>query len=135
MKKIQNAAGRCTAKGTEVNIHTVQTGIVGNDTASAQNPDAQAHKQLIDRICEEVLPSMVRLYEMKKMGDVLDQDHYIRIIEEKVERANKSLRILPAADQHTYRTKIDKSYAENIDRLHSIARGWNSPQRSERHPV
>ena len=75
------------------------------------------HKQLIDAICDEVLPNMVRIYESKKMNGALDQDQFVRILEEKIERANKSLKVLAVEEQQDYREKIDKAYAENIDRL------------------
>jgi len=78
-----------------------------------QNP----HKQLIETICDDVLPNMVRIYESKKMSSALDRDQFVKILEEKVERANKSLKVLSDEDQITYRAKIDRAYAENIDRL------------------
>lgn len=61
--------------------------------------------------------NMVRIFESKKMESVLDQDHFLKIIEQKVERANKSLKMLPPEDQGRYRAMIDHAYAENIDRL------------------
>jgi hypothetical protein len=78
-----------------------------------QNP----HVQLIETICNDVLPNMVRIYESKKMSGALDQNHFITLLEQKVEMANRSLKRLPAKDQHIYRKKIDRAYAENIDRL------------------
>lgn len=78
------------------------------------------HIQLIDTICNEILPNMVRLYESRKMYSALDRDQFETLIEQKVERANKSLKILPVEQQHMYRQKIDQAYAENIDRLHAI---------------
>lgn len=78
-----------------------------------QNP----HEQLIETICTEILPNMVRICESNRMEGVLDQDHFVTIIEQKIERANKSLRMLPAEDQGRYRAMIDQAYAENIDRL------------------
>ncbi len=75
------------------------------------------HIQLIDTICDEVLPNMVRIYESKKMESALDLDNFVKLIEQKIERANKSLKMLPVEEQHLYRVKIDSAYAENIDRL------------------
>jgi hypothetical protein len=75
------------------------------------------HKQLIETICNDILPNMVRIYEAKKMNGALDQDQFVKIIEQKVERANKSLKVLPVEEQRFYREKIDLAYAENIDRL------------------
>ncbi len=75
------------------------------------------HKQLIDTICNEVLPNMVRLCESKKMADALNQDQFVTLIEQKIERANKSLKMLPPEEQPLYRQKIDYAYADNIDRL------------------
>jgi len=75
------------------------------------------HKQLIETVCNEVLPNMVRIFESKTMSSVLDQDKFIKIIEQNVERANKSLKMLSHEDQIIYRLKIDRAYAENIDRL------------------
>ena len=75
------------------------------------------HKQLIETICNDILPNMVRIFESKKMDGALDQDQFVKIIEQKIERANKSLRMLPVEEQHFYRGKIDQAYAENIDRL------------------
>ena len=75
------------------------------------------HKQLIETICDDVLPNMVRIYESKKMDSALDQDQFVKLIEQKIERANKSLKMLSAEEQHIYREKIDAAYAENIDRL------------------
>ena len=78
---------------------------------------ANPHEQLIMTICNDVLPNMVRLFESNRMKSVLDQDHFVTLIEEKIERANKSLRMLPAGEQGRYRAMIDQAYAENIDRL------------------
>ena len=75
------------------------------------------HKQLIETICDEVLPNMVRIYESKKMNSALDQDQFVKLIEQKIERANKSLKMLSVEEQSVYRVKIDCAYAENIDRL------------------
>lgn len=78
-----------------------------------QNP----YLQLIETICNDVLPNMVRIYESKKLSGALDQDHFITLLEQKIELANKSLKVLSAEEQITYRAKIDRAYAENIDRL------------------
>ena len=78
-----------------------------------QNP----HVQVIETVCNDVLPNMVRIFESKKMGVALDQNHFVKLLEQKVELANKSLKMLSAEDQVTYRTMIDRAYAENIDRL------------------
>ena len=78
-----------------------------------QNP----HIQLIESVCNDVLPNMVRIYESKKMSGALDQNHFVTLLEQKIEWANKSLKLLSAEDQVTYRTMIDRAYAENIDRL------------------
>lgn len=75
------------------------------------------HRQLIDTICNDVLPNMVRIYESKRMDSALDQDQFVKLIEQKIERANKSLKMLSDEEQHIYRAKIDRAYAENIDRL------------------
>jgi hypothetical protein len=75
------------------------------------------HQHLIETICSDVLPNMVRIFESKKMMSALEEDQFIRIIEEKIERANKSLKQLPAEDQARYRVMIDQAYAHNIDRL------------------
>jgi hypothetical protein len=83
------------------------------------------HEQLIVTICDDVLPNMVRLYESQKMSSALDKDQFVKLIEEKIERANKSLKVLPVEDRPFYRAKIDRSYAENIDRLHGIPEGKN----------
>ena len=78
-----------------------------------QNP----HIQLIESVCNDVLPNMVRIFESKKMSGALDQNQFVTLLEQKIEWANKSLKMLSAEDQITYRTKIDQAYAENIDRL------------------
>ena len=78
-----------------------------------QNP----HVQLIESLCNEVLPNMVRIFESNKMSVALDQHHFVKLLEQKVELANKSLKMLSPEDQVTYRTMIDRAYAENIDRL------------------
>lgn len=75
------------------------------------------HRQLIETICNDILPNMVRIYEAKKMDGALDSDQFIKILEEKIERANKSLKMLPVEEQPVYRAKIDAAYAQNIDRL------------------
>ena len=78
------------------------------------------HKQLIETICNDVLPNMVRIFESKKMSGALDRDQFEKIIEQKVELAKKSLKVVPVEEQDSYRAKIDRSYTENIDRLHGI---------------
>jgi len=75
------------------------------------------HRHLIETICNDVLPNMVRIYESKSMDSALARDQFVKIIEEKIERANKSLKMLAPAEQQIYRAKIDAAYAENIDRL------------------
>lgn len=75
------------------------------------------HIQLIETICNDVLPNMVRIFESKKMESALDQDQFVKLIEQKIERANKSLKMLSVEEQNTYRAKIDCAYAEYIDRL------------------
>lgn len=60
---------------------------------------------------------MVRIYESKKMSGALDQNQFVTLLEQKIEWANKSLKMLSAEDQVTYRKMIDRAYAENIDRL------------------
>lgn len=89
-------------------------------TTTGRETEPNPHKQLIETICNDVLPNMVRLYESNKMSSALDRDQFVKIIEQKVERANKSLKVLPVEEQYMYRTKIDQAYAENIDRLHGI---------------
>ena len=79
------------------------------------------HVQLIETICNDVLPNMVRIYESKKMSTALDRDQFVKLLEQKVELANKSIKMLPAEDQVTFRAKIDRAYAENIDRLRKEA--------------
>ena len=95
-------------------------------TANGVEIEPNPHKQLIDTICNDVLPNMVRIHEMKKMSSALDRDQFVKIIELKVELANKSLKVLPVDDQITYRAKIDQAYAENIDRLHGTPE-WKNP--------
>ena len=73
--------------------------------------------QLIDSICDEVLPNMVRIYESRKMEGLLDTDYFLSLIEKKVEQANKALMHLDPEKQVIYRTKINAAYAANIDRL------------------
>ena len=75
------------------------------------------HRQLVETICSEVLPNMVRIYESKKMDGALNLDLFVKLIEQKIELANKSLKMLSVEEQHIYRAKIDAAYAENIDRL------------------
>jgi PAS domain S-box-containing protein len=73
--------------------------------------------QLIDTICDEVLPNMVRIYESRRMEGVLDYQHFISLIERKVEQANKALVHLDPAKQAGYRGKINAAYAASIDLL------------------
>jgi PAS domain S-box-containing protein len=73
--------------------------------------------QLIDSICDDVLPNMVRIYESRRMEGVLDYRHFISLIERKVEQANKALAHLDPGTQPAYRAKINASYAASIDRL------------------
>lgn len=75
------------------------------------------HVELIETICNEVLPNMVRIYESKKMSSAMDQDMFVKILEQKIELANKSLKMLSPEDQVTYRAKIEQAYAANIDRI------------------
>lgn len=75
------------------------------------------HKQLIETICNDILPNMIRIFESKKMECALDQDQFVKLIEQKIEQANKSLKMLSVEEQPGYRVKIDRAYAENIDRL------------------
>ncbi len=82
----------------------------------SSNPNAH----LIDTICDEVLPNIVRICMSGKMSAAMDRDHFIRIVEQKIELANKSLKMLPAESQPFYRSKIDRAYAEHIDILHCL---------------
>jgi hypothetical protein len=75
------------------------------------------HKQLIETICNDILPNMVRISESKRLESALDESQFVILLEQKVERANKSLKMLPAEDQGRYRAMIDQAYADNIDRL------------------
>jgi hypothetical protein len=95
-------------------------------TGTGIAPEPGSHRQLIEVICNDVLPNMVRLYESKKMYSALDRDQFVTLIEQKVERANKSLKVLPVEEQCIYRAKIDRAYEENIDRLHEIPE-WRKP--------
>lgn len=79
------------------------------------------HKQLIETICCNVLPNMVRIYESKKMASALNQDHFVKLLEQKIEQANRSLKMLPVEDQCRYRAIINQAYEENIDRLRERA--------------
>jgi hypothetical protein len=83
------------------------------------------HVELIETICYDILPNMVRIFESKKMSSAMDQDMFVKILEQKIELANKSLKMLPPDDQVTYRAKIDRAYADNIDR---IRKGTPAPQ-------
>lgn len=93
-------------------IHKDTTSSTGMETGP--NP----HIHLIETICNDVLPNMVRIYESKKMSSALDKHQFEKIIEQKIELANKSLRVLPVEEQSVYRAKIDQAYTKNIDRLH-----------------
>jgi hypothetical protein len=73
------------------------------------------HIELIETICNDVLPNMVRIFESKKMSSAMDQEMFVKILEQKVELANKSLKMLSPDDQVTYRAKIDRAYAVSID--------------------
>jgi hypothetical protein len=75
------------------------------------------HIELIETICNDVLPNMVRIFESKKMNSAMDQDMFVKLLEQKIELANKSLKKLSFEDQATYRVKIDRAYAVNIDRI------------------
>jgi PAS domain S-box-containing protein len=81
--------------------------------ADVENP----YRQLIETICNEVLPNMVRIFESRKMENVLDYQYFISLIERKVEQANKALAHLDPEIQPTYRGKINAAYAASIDRL------------------
>lgn len=94
--------------------------------ATGVNIEGSPHIQLIETICNDVLPNMVRLYDSHKMSSALDRDQFVKLIEQKVERANKSLKCLSVDEQPVYREKIDKAYAENIDRLHGMPE-WKKP--------
>ena len=73
------------------------------------------HIELIETICNDVLPNMVRIFESRKMISAMDQDMFVKILEQKIELANKSLKMLSPEDQVTYRAKIDRAYAVSID--------------------
>jgi PAS domain S-box-containing protein len=73
--------------------------------------------QLIDSICDEVLPNMVRIYESRRLENVLDYQYFISLIERKVEQANKALTHLNPEKQPVCRARINASYAASIDRL------------------
>jgi len=83
---------------------------------SPENP----HSQLIETICHEVLPNMVRIYESQKMAGVVDYDYYVGLIERKVEQANRSLLTLDPVDREKYRAMIDSAYASTIDHLREV---------------
>ena len=78
---------------------------------------ANPHEQVIETICTDVLPNMVRLSESGRMAEALDRDRFVTLVEEKIERANKSLKMLPPQDQERFRTMIDQAYATTIDRI------------------
>jgi hypothetical protein len=112
-----------TITGKDTGANMSSNNVAGNITDRAANTlfyEPNPHIQLIETICNDVLPNMVRLYDTKRMGNALDRDQFVKLIEQKVERANKSLKVLPAEVQYIYRAKIDHAYAENMDRLHGI---------------
>ncbi len=112
-----------TINGRETGANMSSNNVAGNITDHAANTpfsEPNPHIQLIETICNDVLPNMVRLYDTRRMGNALDRDQFVKLIEQKVERANKSLKVLPVEDQYIYRAKIDQAYAENMDRLHGI---------------
>ena len=73
--------------------------------------------QLIDSICDEVLPNMVRIYESRKLEGLVDTDYFISLIERKVEQASRALAHLDPEAKAIYLNKINAAYAANIDRL------------------
>lgn len=75
------------------------------------------HIELIETVCNDVLPNMVRISESKKMSSAIDQDMFVKILEQKIGLANKSLKMLSPEDQVMYRAKIDRAYADTIDRI------------------
>ena len=60
---------------------------------------------------------MVRIYESRRMEGILDYQHFISLIEKKVEQANKALAHLDPAKQPGYRARIHAAYASSIDLL------------------
>ena len=94
-------------------------------STAGEAAELNPHIQLIETICNDVLPNMVRLFDTHKMSSALDRDQFVKLLEQKVERANKSLKVLPVEDQPVYRAKIDQAYADNIDHLHAIP-GWKN---------
>ena len=88
-----------------------------NEKKSIQETVTDPFIQLIDSICDEVLPNMVRIYESRKMDGIVDTEYFISLIERKVEQANRALAHLDPEMQAIYRTKINAAYAANIDRL------------------
>jgi hypothetical protein len=60
---------------------------------------------------------MVRLYETQRFDCFLSLDHFIHLIERKVELANGTLKHLDPEEQQIYRARIDAAYATSIDRL------------------
>ena len=76
-----------------------------------------AYKQLILSICDDVLPNMVRLSESQMVSGLFDHDYFVKLVEQKVGRANAALKMLSPEDQRVYREKISHAYAINIDRL------------------
>lgn len=104
----------------------INSTVTGRGTGANMSSEPNPHIQLIETICYDFLPNMVRLYDTKRMGNALGRDQFVKLIEQKVERANKSLKMLPVEDQYRYRVKIDQAYAENMDRLHGIP-DFNTP--------
>ncbi|MDD4137292.1 MAG: hypothetical protein PHT99_05285 [Methanoregula sp.] len=45
------------------------------------------------------------------MSSALDRDQFVKIIEQKVERAYQSLKVLSVEERPVYRAKIDQVYA------------------------
>jgi PAS domain S-box-containing protein len=92
--------------------------IIPDDNSVTEHvTDPDPYTQLIESICDEVLPNMVRIYESRKLEDVLDYQYFISLIERKVEQANKALTRLDPEKQPIYRARINASYAASIDRL------------------
>lgn len=102
---------------SSIDVYNQRTLITRGSLSVQEHCMENPHKQLIETICTDVLPNMVRIFESKRMAVVLDQDQFVKLLEQKVERANKSLKMLPAEDQSRFREMIDQAYADNIDRL------------------
>jgi hypothetical protein len=116
-KIILTAAGRAPGAKT---FSDCVAGPVIDQAVESLCSEPNPHKHLIETICNDVLPNRVRLYEANIMGNALSRDQFEKLIEQKVERAKKSLNVLPGEDQQIYRVKIDRAYAENVDRLRGI---------------